>query len=132
MAIFNERRTNAAIAGGGEVHECRRRRRRRRSSPPLASEERRAGCASDARHFFSLKLLFMQCERGKERKPAPLSAFSRRRRKKDGENLSLSLSFFFFFFFFFVARVSARSFLFAFCDIPLTNNPQKNCNIVHV
>ena len=131
MAIFNERRINAAIiaGGGGEVHECRR---RRRSSPPLASEERRAGCASDARHFFSLKLLFMQCERGKERKPAPLSAFSRRRRKKDGENLSLSLSFFFFFFFFFVARVSARSFLFAFCDIPLTNNPQKNCNIVHV
>ena len=52
MAIFNERRINAIIAGGGgEVHECRR---RRRSSPPLASEERRAGCASDARHFFSL------------------------------------------------------------------------------
>ena len=83
MAIFNERRTNAAIAGGGEVHECRRRRRRRRSSPPLASEERRAGCASDARHFFFPKTFIRRaCVRGKERKPATLSAFSRRRKKR--------------------------------------------------
>jgi hypothetical protein len=80
MAIFNERRTNAIIAGGGEVHECRR---RRRSSSPLASEERRAGCASDARHFFFPNFYScMQCERGKERKTRTAFGFLEKKKKK--------------------------------------------------